>query len=115
MSSNIASTEDVYNWLIDSITYALHHKAWRNPKSSIYNDPNGPDKVINRQIRCRRYTAYQSFNRYKRKPQYTDMSLDDINDEDLSLRADIMTEDVGNDVINEITIHNIIKTCFENQ
>ena len=115
ISSNIATVYDVYNWLIDSIVYALEHKAWRNPKSSIYQDPNGPDKVINRQIRCRRFTAYQNFNRYKRKPQFMDVSIDELDDEGYNSSAYCDPTDMGKEVRGEVTINNLIKKHFESQ
>ena len=37
-----------YDILIDSIMKALKNRRWEQPDSTIYNDPNGPDKAINR-------------------------------------------------------------------
>ena len=80
-SQNVATCEDVYEWLVDSIMYALRHKSWRRKGSSIYNDPTGPDKVINRCMKCRRLTYYQSINRQKRKDGALMESLDALKDE----------------------------------
>ncbi len=78
MCSNVASFDDCYNWLIDSISYALKHRRWEDPDSSIYQDPNGPDKVINRYMKCARLTFYQFINRKKRKDNFGMLSLDEL-------------------------------------
>ena len=77
-----ASYEDVYNWLVDSIIYALKNRKWLNPKSRIYNDPDGPDKVINRRIKCLRINHLISSNRYKRQAHINLLSLDSLADPD---------------------------------
>lgn len=77
-SSNVASPEDCYEWLVASITYALKHRKWEDPNSSIYNDPNGPDKVINRYMKCARLTFYQFINRQKRKEDFGTISLESL-------------------------------------
>ena len=76
--NGIVSPETVYDWLIDSINYALKHRRWESPDSSIYNDPNGPDKVINRKMKCTRINLYQFTNRKKRKDEFGIMSLDEL-------------------------------------
>ena len=76
--NGLVSPETVYDWLIDSIEYALKHRRWESPDSSIYNDPNGPDKVINRKMKCTRINLYQFTNRKKRKDEFGLMSLDEL-------------------------------------
>ena len=107
MSKNIATPEDVYNWVIDTIAYVLDNHVWTDPNSSLYNDPNGPDKAINRNLSCRRYTAYQTFNRQKRKPSYLSVSWDDIADR---CEIDTILEDF--DEPTNLDIHNLIRNCF---
>ena len=63
ISYNVVQPEDVYEWLLSSILYALKHRSWLKKDSSIYMDKNGPDKVINRCMKCRRFTYYQAINR----------------------------------------------------
>lgn len=77
----VTTPEDIHTWLIKSVMYALERKPWEDPKSSIYNDPNGPDKVINRFIESRRLTFYQQLNRYKRKISSMSTSLDSLTDD----------------------------------
>jgi len=80
-SYNVAIEEDVYEWLIDSILYTLKHRRWEDKNSTIYQDPNGPDKMINRCMKSRRLTYYQTINRQKRKGGFNSISLDKIIEE----------------------------------
>jgi hypothetical protein len=64
----------------DAIQYALSHRRWEDPDSSIYNDPNGPDKVINRIMKCTKVNLFQYVNRKKRKDAYKIKSLDAISE-----------------------------------
>ena len=81
ISYNVVQPEDVYEWLLSSILYALKHRSWLKKDSSIYMDKNGPDKVINRCMKCRRFTYYQAINRKKRKGGFGNLSLDQMTDE----------------------------------
>ena len=74
----VTCPEDIHMWLTIAVMYVLKHKPWENPKSSIYEDPNGPDKVINRIIESKRLTFYQQLNRYKRKINSAITSLDTL-------------------------------------
>ena len=80
MSSNVASPEDCYEWLEDSVYCCLTSKSWEKTDSSIYRDPNGPDKVINRCMKCARLTYYQFINRKKRKDNFGLLSLDELSE-----------------------------------
>ena len=77
-SSNCATPEECYGWLVDSVSCCVNLAAWENPDSSIYNDPNGPDKVINRCMKCARLTYYQFINRKKRKDDFGLLSVDEL-------------------------------------
>lgn len=76
-----ATPEDVHTWLVLAVMYAIDNQPWDNPKSTIYKDKNGPDKVINRVMESRRVTYYQQLNRYKRKVNSAAVSLDSLVDE----------------------------------
>lgn len=76
----LLTEETCIEWLEDAVTYALSHRRWEDPDSSIYNDPNGPDKVINRILKCTRANLYQYVNRKKRKDFYWMKSLDAISE-----------------------------------
>lgn len=78
MSKNVASPEDCYEWLEDSVYGCLKATSWNRKDSSIYNDPNGPDKVINRCMKCARLTYYQFINRKKRKDNFGLLSLEEL-------------------------------------
>lgn len=104
ISTNLAEPDDCYNWLIDSITYALAHRQWDNPESPIFNDPKGPDKVINRCMKSSRLIFYQFKNRKKRRKEYQLISIDEIKEnmnsdsidiEDTSFTVDEETLDIS--------------------
>lgn len=80
-SKLVATPEDVHSWLTMAVMYAMDNMPWENPDSSIYNDRNGPDKVINRVMECRRITFYQQLNRYNRKINSAILSLDSLTDD----------------------------------
>lgn len=109
-SKNLAEPVDCYDWLIHAILYAFKHRQWENPDSPIYNDPKGPDKVINRCMKSSRLIYYQFYNRKKRKKEFNITSIDelqdnlnsdDINIEDESAEIDISELDL-NFYINQI-------------
>ena len=115
LSPNVVTPEDVYEWLIDSILYALEHRMWLNPESSIYNDTNGPDKVINRCMACRRFTFYQSINRKKRKDGFGTVSIDEMMEEyndSLDAIGDTSVVETFTDVDSDLTLKNYIKERF---
>lgn len=71
----VTTPEDIHEWLTIAVLYALDKQPWNNPKQDIYNDPNGPDKVLNRAMESRRLTFYQQLNRYNRKINSDMLSL----------------------------------------
>lgn len=68
--------EDFTSWLAESLQIAFNYRSWRDPKNKLYNDPNGPDKVINRCIFSTRNRYYQHYNKDKRKVNYISDSLE---------------------------------------
>ena len=79
--SSSVTREDCYEWVIDAIMYALTKRKWLDPSNKLYNDPNGPDKVINRCIVSERKIFYQSSNYDCRKVNYATFSTDQIIEE----------------------------------
>lgn len=84
--------EDYYSWLVEAISLSLgvcnlginktknaksKIREWDNPKSSLYKDINGPDKLINRALFSVRNYYYQKFNKDKRKINYLCYSIDE--------------------------------------
>lgn len=79
--SLVTSPEDIHTWVVIAVMYAIDRKPWEDPKQSVYNDVNGPDKVVNRIIESKRLTFYQQLNRYNRKINSTTLSLDTLTDD----------------------------------
>ena len=71
------SIQDCYSWLVEALTYSLKQRKWRDPSSSMYEDKNGPDKIINRCIFSRRQYYYYLSNTANRKANVHALSLDD--------------------------------------
>lgn len=111
MCSNVATQEDVYDWLVDSIQYALKHHRWLDPDSNIYNDPTGPDKVINRRMKCARLTFYQYINRKKRKDNFGILSLDELLNISDSPDSPVDTTSARSTLI-DIDLQNYIRKLF---
>lgn len=110
MSSNCATPEECYSWLVDSVSCCVNLASWDDPKSSIYRDPNGPDKVINRCMKCARLTYYQYINRKKRRNDFGILSIEDMKEtfgNDLSELDDYEQEvDVSSILIRDY-IHSV--------
>lgn len=102
------SPEDCYEWLLDSIIYALKLRQWEDPKSAIYNDPNGPDKVINRCMSSARLLFYQYSNCMKRKVNYQVSSVEKLH-EDFGDTAFPAKEDEELESVNDISRDLVIK------
>ena len=77
----VTTPEECHSWLIKGIMYALDKKPWEREDASIYNDPKGPDKVVNRHVESCRLTFYQQLNRYNRKINAAILSLDSLQDD----------------------------------
>lgn len=102
-----ASYEDAYDWIIEGILYALKHRRWLDKDSSIYNDPNGPDKAINRKIKCIRLNFLSSQNRQKRKLRINLLSLDSLEDSDNFIGEYNQYIDYYKDIIYKLYINNL--------
>lgn len=59
--------EELYDAFIEAIIYSLNKRAWLNEKSSVYNDPNGPDKCINIKLKYMIWNCEFSQSRMKRQ------------------------------------------------
>jgi hypothetical protein len=101
-----ATPEECFDWVVDAVMYAVNNYPWRIEGQSIYKDPTGPDKVVNKVAESRRITYYQQLNRFNRK----------INSEILSL--DILVSDYGDmfepidDKTNTIWDEELVKKFF---
>lgn len=82
--------EEVYDWLIHAVLYALKHRKWKDPNNKLYTDPNGPDKVINRCMLSSRRIFYQAANYDLRSLNYKTSSLDAA----MEARGDVISSEV---------------------
>lgn len=89
----VTTPEDIHSWLVTAVMYAINRQPWKDPKMSVYEDKNGPDKVINRIIESKRLTFYQQLNRYKRKLNSAIISLDTLTDEFKDIFMPTYTDD----------------------
>ncbi len=102
------------DWMEDAIRYAFEHRRWEDPDSSIYNDPNGPDKVINRIMKCTRVNFFQYVSRKKRQDAYKTKSLDAISEMVNDNTMEIMDRD-DEDNLSAIDIKEYIKKQFQSK
>lgn len=115
MSSNVASIEDCYEWLEDSVYGCLKATSWDRADSSIYKDPNGPDKVINRCMKCARLTYYQFINRKKRKDNFGLLSLDEMTELFGTTVSEPESHESVEDSLTLWGIQDYIKKAFRNK
>lgn len=80
-SKPAATAEDCYEWMVESILYALKNRKWLDPSNKLFSDPNGPDKVINRVIASRRATFFQQLLADKRKISISTSSMEQLQEE----------------------------------
>ena len=99
----VATPEDVHMWMTQAVMYAVDNHPWDNPKSSIYKDKNGPDKVINKVFESKRLTFYQQLNRYNRKINSAILSLDSLS-EDMMDTYTPMCEDEHTFIMDDLII-----------
>lgn len=112
-SCNSVSPEECYGWLLSAILWAVKHRKWKDPNNKLYNDPNGPDKVINRCIFSRRMGFYQSSNTYKRKRNFGLYSLESLM-EDYGDAVYLPSPDKLSDSDESLGIYNLTRNAFTN-
>lgn len=112
-SHNVVDNFTLHSWLVGAITRALKNHKWLDPSSSVYGDPNGPDKVINRCIMSERLGFFQNSNTYKRKCNFGLYSLDKIS-EDNPESTDIPVYEDSDLDDGTISINQFISNCFDN-
>lgn len=112
MSANCASIEECYSWLIDSVSCCLNLASWENPEASIYKDPTGPDKVINRCMKCARLTYYQFINRKKRRDNFGLLSMEELFEQYGDAGTEPEDSEQTHD-ISSVVINDFVKNCFD--
>lgn len=103
----VITPDDAHTWMVNAIMYAIDKHPWTNPKSSIYEDENGPDKVINRVLESRRATFYQQLNRYNRKINSALLSIESLSEE----WADANTPYVEDE--SNLDLEGMVMECFK--
>lgn len=115
-SKPAATYEDCYEWVVEAILYALKHRKWLDETSSIYQDPYGPDKVINRNSECRRLTFFQQLFRYNKKIAVNTLSINVIaNNVEESERVngyEKFIDDAAEIDVTEMSVFNYIRSAF---
>lgn len=107
------SPEDCYGWLLNAILWAVKHRKWKDPNNKLYNDPNGPDKVINRCIFSIRMGFYQSSNTYKRKRNFGIYSLESLM-EDYGDAVYLPSDDNLSISDEALSVYNLTRSAFTN-
>lgn len=72
------SEEELYDAFIEAILYSLNRAAWRDPNSSVYQDPNGPDKCLNIKIKCMIWNVEGSYQKDKRVVNRNNTNIESV-------------------------------------
>lgn len=128
---NYLSDEELDDRIVDGVLRALKYRSWLREGTSVYGDPSGPDKTINRCIKtqCQVYKRLNfgtkgKNNAYNRKIRYFTESLDSFQEDygdyyynllDTENRSssslDYLIEDYAEkDLLNAIILDNI---CYQ--
>jgi hypothetical protein len=71
------TVEDVHDWLLDVIHFALKDRPWvQGSGNRLEGDKNGPDKYVNVCLKSRILGFYQWSNAAKRQQSFTEYSLE---------------------------------------
>lgn len=77
LSLHIEDVDALY-WVMESIVKVLNAHVWKDPNSTLFNDPDAFEKAFNVRLSCARYTDYQASNRLKRQNGHNVLSLNQI-------------------------------------
>ena len=77
----IATPEDCYDWLVETIMYVLDKHVWTNPEHALYKKDNAPERAIMTCFQSYQVNYYVASTRQKRKLNTNIMSLDKIQEE----------------------------------
>lgn len=89
----VITPEDAHSWLVTALMYAIDNHPWDRPDSTIYQDKNGPDKVVNRVLESRRVTFYQQLNRFNRKINSVMLSLDTLTEDGVDTKTPVYEDE----------------------
>lgn len=110
-----ATPEDIFDWVSDSMTYAITHHRWDNPDCSSYGVKDAPESVFMTVFKSTRMTAYQSSNRFKRKINPTALSTDKMQEENADSMYQVIEDEsiTPSPQINYIEF--LVKKYFDSQ
>ena len=111
---SISEQEIYHDWLVQAILRAIKHRKWKDPNNKLYNDPNGPDKVINRCIISERLIWFQGANTHKRKQNFNMESIEHI-EEDTENNTPIPTYESEEMSAGNMDVSNLITNAFDNK
>lgn len=103
---------EAYDWYISAILYAMKHRPWENPESTIYQDPKAIEKILNMHVKCLRANWFQASNRYKRQINHDAGSLEAIK-EDYFEGYQTPPEELVTEI--DISSHiKLVQDCYKN-
>lgn len=102
----------LYDLLIDAIMLALKNRAWEREDSTIYRDPNGPDKAINRIFKTRLINERIKSQAQKYYADTSSLSLNELL-EKTDGYLDMGEEDESNEMCLSIDISDFVKINFK--
>lgn len=110
--------DDCYYMVTEAISYILKARSWTKKDSKLYNDPQGPDKCLNRGIYSTRQRYYFLANRDKRKCNFGGKwSLETMNekvgDHTTYLASDNFSEGTKSDIVFDTDLKLIINNLFK--
>lgn len=73
--------EQCYDVLLDTVNYVLKKRVWENPKSSLYENPAGPDIAFHIVLKRQRGLLLSNLSAEKRKTNFNTLSIDSIHDD----------------------------------
>ena len=102
---------DFYTWLVRALTYILNKHPWDDAGTSIYGDPSGPDKAVNRCLKSTRLIFYDKSNTFKRRANICTASIEDLEEK---YKDATFPQFLGVDPVEEEDITSyIIKDAFK--
>lgn len=111
-SRNSVNVEDCFEWLSHAVLYTIEHRKWLDPQSSMYNDPNGPDKILNRCIASTRDIFYQASNADNRKINYGLESIEGLEEDELSYVLPTVDSFEDNVTDDKLYIKHLVQKAF---
>ena len=108
----VSTYEEIYDILINSILRAIKARRWLDKDSTIYGDPNGPDKAINRTMMCERLNFLIYKNRTKRAVEIGAMSIEESKDKKGDVYFDLVED---SKLFNNVDHYLLIRNFYDSK